>query len=191
MSGVQPEILSDVANSILVNAEACFESCGIDVPTEVFVSHMKPPDDCCDWMAVWVRDIVPVNPFPRVQTNINPNCTEVSMGVLMSLGWKRDCYPTVKDDKTDPFPGGDVMQAAADALLIEARTMWCCILAAYTAGQLLPRDPEPDGPQPDIVWGKMTPNRGGGCAGWTWDFTLEVPACCWDAPPLPGSGSGS
>jgi len=49
MSGVNPEILSDIANMILVNAEACFEEASIDVPTDVFVSHLKPPDDCCDW----------------------------------------------------------------------------------------------------------------------------------------------
>lgn len=191
MSNENGEILSDIANLILVNAEACLEQADLAVPSEVFVSHKRPPDDCCDWMSVWVRQIRPTTKFPATQAVVSPPCGDLVMAVDMTLGIKHGCFPTLKADKAAPFPTGDEMQVAADELAIIARTLWCCLLAAQAAGQLLPRWPLEIGEQLGIVWGPMTPTRGGGCAGWDWDFVVELPACCWEAPPLPGSGSGS
>ncbi len=114
------------------------------------------------------------------------------MAVDMSLGIIRDCFPTVKGEtKKDPFPEAGAVQAASDALLIDARTLWCCLQAAHAAGQLIPPPvgADPADPGLDVVWGPMLPRRGGGCAGWEWQFTVEAPACCWDAPPLVGTGS--
>jgi hypothetical protein len=113
------------------------------------------------------------------------------MAVDYSLGIVRGCWPNLRNDKKDPFPDPDDVQIASDELAQVARTLWCCLQAVHAAGVLMPppvSNPSPNDPGLEIVWGPMLPWRGGGCAGWEWHFTVNVPGCCWDIPAL-ASGS--
>lgn len=183
MAGPQPEALSNLMNSILVMAEECLIDAGLEVPSQVFVSHGEPPADCCDALSVWVRSLRPgSSTFPIPQTT-PARCGELSTIVDVSLRLDRPCFPTLKNSKVAPFPTADEMQTAADALLVDARVLWCCLQAAQEAHTLLPE------PFNDVVWGPMTPHRSSDCAGWRWDFTVEGPGCCWVAPTPSPSGS--
>jgi len=197
MSGPQPELLSDVLNHILAAAETCLETCDRPIPDAVYHHHgpRRPPADCCDFLTVHVRQIRPTtdgeggqSAFPASFIGVPNNCGQIMMAVDASLTLNRPCFPTLKDDKADPFPTPAEMQTASDELAIDARVLWCCLLATQAAGNLFP--PGPDfADLCDVVWGNMLPFRGGGCAGWEWEFTLNMPACCWPAPPVPASGS--
>lgn len=194
MAGPQPELLSDIVNLILANAEECLVDGGRP-PFEKVFHHQgprRPPGDCCDYLAIFVRQIRPttdseqrLTPFPGTAVARELNCTTIQMALDLSLAFVRPCFPGVTGNKVQPFPEAEAMQVASDDLTIDARVLWCCLIAAQHQGQLLPEPMQPD----DVVWGVMAPFRGGGCAGWQWDFTVLVPPCCWEAPPIIGSGS--
>lgn len=197
MACPEDEMLSDILNHILAVAEECLEGCDRPIPDDVFHHHgpRRPPGDCCSHLTVHVRQIRPTSDgeggqtqFPGTFIGIPNNCGQVQMAVDASLTLSRDCFPTLKDDKSDPFPTAAEMQAASDELAIDARVLWCCLLAAQAAGTLLPPGPQ-FADLVDVVWGTMSPFRGGGCAGWEWEFTLNLPSCCWSPPPSPASGS--
>lgn len=169
---VYDDMLSLLADSILTHSIACLESTPSGVPTERFVSHDKPPEDCCDLIAVWVKQIRPTISFPRTTVDPSP-CGDLMMALDVAVKLVRPCWPTQTGDKNDPFPGADVVHAAATNLLIDARHLWCCLRSAANEGVLIPYEGF------DIVFGNMTPTRGGGCAGWVLDLVVEVPGCCW------------
>lgn len=182
---VDPEVFSNVANLILNTAEECLAASVLGVPEDAFVSHNRPPDDCCDFISVWYRRLFLTKGFPSPFGGA-ARCNDLSIAADMTLVWKRPCWPTVKADPADPFPAPDLVQIAADNLLIDARLMMCCMLAAYETGELTPSTLSPNYTF-RIAWGALTPLRTGDCAGWQWDFSVEIPSCCeW-----PGSGSGS
>lgn len=180
-----PEIFVDLANNILAYAGECLEGTILGRPADAFVSHVKPPDDCCDFVSVWYRGIRPTDTQPD-------RCSDISWTMELSLIWRRPCFPTLHAyPKTNPFPTPAEMQVAAENLLIDARTMQCCITAAYFSGLLTPRPAPADQLRLTVTWGSMTPQRTGDCAGWQWDFEVEVPACCWPAPDLACCGGWS
>ena len=173
------ETLSFLADSILAHSVACLAGTTRGAPTEQFVSHNSPPWDCCDFVAVWVKLIRPTINFPT--TSVLPAvCNDVSMAVDMAVLFMRDCYPEQTGTKGNPFPGSDAVNDAATDLLVDARTLWCCLRSANNDDVLIPFEGF------DVIFGNMTPSRGGGCAGWQIDFTVEAPGCCW---PYGGSGS--
>lgn len=188
---MDPEDLTDILNRILAVAEVVIgNNEDLVVPEMVFHHHgpRRPPGDCCDYLAVFVRSIRPsldgeAPRFPASYIGPAKNCGDINMAVDASIAIVRNCFPTLKKDRNNPFPGEAEMQIASDMLGLYARTLWCGMIAAQQSGVLLDDD------DLELAWGAMTPFRGGACAGWQWDFTLQLRPCCTESPIIPASGS--
>lgn len=174
-----PTHLADVLNSFLLNACACLEDTPYGAPKDCFISHGEPPDDCCDFLAVWVERIMPSHGFAQgeFQTGgrIWSKCCDLNAVADISIRLVRPCYPTLIDDPFSPFPDPADVQEAAVKLAIDIWMLQCCLTAAQCAGVLFPAganclelgvgDAVPHGPK-------------GGCAGWTWGLAVELDVCC-------------
>ena len=174
MPVLDPDTFAQVAVNVLAVAEACLnDNDPAGAPENVYVSHCRPPDDCCDILSVWYEAFRPSRNFP--DTSIEPmRCNNLTVAADLQLEVLRSCYPVVRDNAKSPFPPPAAIQAAADNLNITARVLWCCMLESYDLGLLTP-----DGSCVDIAFGQMTPIcPRGGCAGWLWNITVAIGPCC-------------
>lgn len=173
---VDPTIVFDLEGSILAAAEtALTDSAFGSLPEHRFVAHGRPPDDCCDHLVVWAERIYPTRAFPAILGEPQV-CEDVRMAVSVVITYVRNCYPTLVDNRADPFPADADIMAATLKLHTDARLLWCGVMAAYDDGVIYDGIDEPKG---DVVWGTMLPRANeGGCAGWEWRNVWELPTCC-------------
>lgn len=174
-----PTDLADILQSILVASCACLEDTLAGTPEMCFVSHNEPADDCCDYLAVWVERIRPSHGFAEGQYitggKLWNKCCDLNFVADISIRLVRPCFPTLKDNPFDPFPGADEMMAASDSLLQDIRKLQCCVTGAWCDGTLIPSD----GPCLEMGVGDVLPHGPkGGCAGWTWQIAIELDSCC-------------
>lgn len=174
--------LADVMQSIVDVACECLEtSSPLGRPGDCFISHNTPPDDCCDFLSVWVERIRPSEGFADGQYvtggRLWARCGNLSSIADVNIRLVRPCFPVVIDDALNPFPPAIDIQAASEALAIDAWVLNCCIHTAISNGELLPDDVV--GSCLEVGIGDMVPHGpNGGCAGWTWDLSIELGDCC-------------
>lgn len=169
--------LADTLQSILTVACSCLEDTAYGLPKDCFISHGEPPDDCCDMLAIWVDRIRPSHGFGDGQYvtggRLWDKCCDLSSVADVSLRLVRPCYPGLVDNAFNPFPEPTEIQAAAEALAIDIWVLECCLSQAHCDGVLL------GGNCLELGIGDAVPHGPkGGCAGWTWDLTVELAPCC-------------
>jgi hypothetical protein len=179
MATPNPAHLNDMLQSILDVACNCLDDTPLGRPADCFISHGQPPDDCCDFLSVWAEYIRPIQGFENAQyvsgVKFTGRCCDIGAVMDIAIRLVRPCYPTLKDNATNPFPPPIEIQAAAENLLIDGWAMRCCVMRAYCEDSLFPDDTE----CLEVAWGDMVPHGPrGGCAGWTWRITVELEQCC-------------
>lgn len=171
---VEPAYVNDLLQAVLDEVCACLENTTLGVPGSCYMSHTSPPDDCCDYLAIWLEQMLPTYKFPEVSSRVQ-KCGDVHRMARVRMKLLRSCWPVVKDNAQSPFPTPDEIQAASEALLIDGNVLWCCVGDALMSGaccdewnQCL-----------DFKMDEMVPLKPrGGCAGWEIGFTVELKSCC-------------
>lgn len=176
-----PATLYDLAATVLAAAEGCFTLDNGEPELPGFVYLGQPPDDCCNFIAVWIDNVYQTTDraafggFPS-PTPVPQRCGDQGMAATVHVMIKRDCWPAIQGNV---LPQQAVMEAASEQIYTDGYRLWCCLLQAYYAGELLPWS-DPASPQPTyrVVWQPMVPHTpAGGCAGWEVVFQAEVPPC--------------
>jgi hypothetical protein len=175
MSEVNVAYINDTLQGILDGVYDCLAADSVlGAPEHKFLSFTRPPDDCCDYLAIWFESLQPTREFPLVGVgDAAIDCTDSRL-TTVSLKLVRPCWPVVKDNPKKPFPPPAEIQAAAENLTIDANVVWCC-LATGLGSDALRADSltlgfrmielRPDDPR-------------GGCAGFTVRFAIELDPCC-------------
>ena len=103
---MQPTYVNDVLQLILDDVCAGLTCSVYGAPQDCFISHTAPPDDCCDFVAIWMNAMLPVSRdgFPLVNVNGIERCGDTSRMMDVSLRVRRACYPVVRDNAKSPFP---------------------------------------------------------------------------------------
>jgi hypothetical protein len=169
-----PAYLNDVLQTVLDSVCDCLDNTTLGTPKDCFISHRQPPDDCCDFLAIWIDRLLPTFEFPDVSFRVE-RCGDVRRMADISLRLVRPCWPTLKDNANSPFPTPAEMQAAAESLLIDANVLWCCLSDTFAAG--LGCD-NLNGCLDAIIEELVMDDPRGGCAGMTMTFRLELEGCC-------------
>ena len=171
----EPAYVNDLLQVVLDEVCQCLaENTTHGAPASCFMSHTTPPDDCCDFLAIWVEQMLPTYSFPIVSDRVQ-KCGDVHRMIRVRMKLLRNCYPVVKDNARAPFPTGEEMQTAAEGLLIDGNVLWCCVVDAVTGALGCDSWNE----CLDAVMEDMTPVQPrGGCAGWEIAFRLELKGCC-------------
>jgi hypothetical protein len=180
MALLNPAHINDLLQSILDVACSCLEDTPSGVPSDCFISHGQPPDDCCNFLAIWIDKIHPrIGPENSdffIGEKVWTRCGDFGMIADFSLRLMRPCFPTLVDNPMNPFPPAADVQAAAENLLIDIQVLRCCISSAICEGILLPSTSDAD--CLEIAVGDIYPvGPRGGCAGWTLQFSVELDAC--------------
>lgn len=173
-----PNVLTQVLQSILDVGCSCLVDTEYGQPEDCFISHDEPPDDCCDFLAIWAERIRPSRGFQDGQYvtggKLWDKCCSLNAVADINLRLVRPCYPTLIDNPLSPFPDAADMQEAAEKLSQDIWVLQCCTMEAHCQGLLLPSTTD----CLEVGWGDATPFVRGGCAGWTWSLTVELPTCC-------------
>jgi hypothetical protein len=160
-------VLDDVCSGLTCTLYGPVEHC--------FISHTTPPDDCCDFVAVWIDGIEPTRQFP-IPDDVTPDrCGEMSRMVSARIRLRRSCYPVVRDNAKQPFPPPSEMQAAAEGLLIDANVTWCRLASGIASGLYTP---DGSGCLDYKLAGLVMDRPRGGCAGFTATLLMELDPCC-------------
>jgi len=180
---VNPGVLADLAVHVAELVCDCLESDSVlGRPKDCFPVHGTPPDDCCDFLATWFPQLRPTRSFPNDLNadTASVRCGDVTMAADMTVSLMRPCYPALKDNPFNPFPPSAETAQAAQDLLIDARVMWCCLVAAAADGSIFPVSAGgPDLDCSDVWFGPMIPEGPrGGCAGWSITLSFHVGPCC-------------
>lgn len=169
-----PAYLNDRLQLILDEVCDCLDNTSLGRPKDCFISHTSPPDDCCNFLAIWIERIEPTYSFPQVSDRVE-KCGDVHRMAQVRLKLNRACWPVLKDNAAAPFPSAAEMQAAAEALLIDANVMWCCVEGTFTTGGLgCERWDCLDFKMNDMLFDAPR----GGCAGVSLSFLMELNGCC-------------
>lgn len=175
--GAMPDVtlLAEIMESIKVALCECLDdNSPAGAPPSCFVSLGRPPDDCCDYLAVYLDRILPTVDFPNPSTGLD-QCGVTQRMARLKVKVVRSCWPVIKPNPTNPFPPASEIQSASEGLLIEATAVWCCLSEILLSGDWH-----------DIVGpglhGKLEglePDRDrGACAGFTATFLIELESCC-------------
>lgn len=170
------ELLEDLRDL----ACSCLADSPLGVPADCYVSHGRPPDDCGDYLAVWLERVRPIQPeaFPTTFGGKITCNTSLAGAADIAMKVARSCWPTVRGETQPEFPDPltEIDPAAVD-LLGDATALWCCVTAAALDGSLHPSNG--GGETYGITMGSLdVDDPRGGIAGWTLRFALEMPLCC-------------
>jgi len=184
MSVLNPGSINDLLQTMLDVGCACLAETPNGVPKDCYISHNTPPDDCCDFLAIWLDRIRPRIGFQNAAyvtgEKVWARCGDVGGVADINIRLVRPCFPTLIDDAFNPFPAASVMQAAAENLLIDVQVFRCCFTSAACNGLIFPSDQDCQ----EVAYGDITPyGPHGGCAGWDFTYTVELDECWVGAPP--------
>jgi len=175
-------VVADILQELLDVACVCLESTTLGAPADCFTYWCEPPDDCCDYLAVYPQGIRPtvgassdIGDFNRVFGR----CNDLTGRLDIQLKLMRECWPApTQVGDTAALPPKPEMQTASEQLMIDMWVLWCCVLTEYSQGNLWNMGTHPTECL-DVGWGEMTPKcPQGGCAGLYWDISIELPNCC-------------
>ena len=174
-----PTYLNDTMQAVLDDVCAGLACTVFGAPNDCFISHTAPPDDCCDFLAIWMDVMQPTMQFPVVNTSIVDRCGETGRMMRLAMRLRRSCYPVIRDNAKSPFPPPAEMQAAAEGLLVDANVVWCRLISGFSEGVYALDDPACPSGCLDWKMGelRMDPPKGG-CAGFTVTFAAELEGCC-------------
>lgn len=163
-----PGYLADTLQALVDHVCACLEEDTVDgAPEFCFVNYFRPPDDCCNFLAVWVDKLQNTTVFPTPNDVLIDRC-DASRMATVRFKLVRPCWPIVQPPATFPPPAE--MQAASEKLLVDAEVLTCCLQGLQNGdvvgcGSFKFVDIIPDEPR-------------GGCAGYTATVMVELDPCC-------------
>jgi hypothetical protein len=168
-----PAYVNDILQGLLDDVCACLANTTLGQPQDCFISHTQPPDDCCDFLAIWIDRMLPTYSFPNVSDRVQ-RCNDVHRMVDVKLRLVRPCWPVVRDNAAKPFPTAEAIQQAAEGLMIDMNVIWCCVVDSVAQGIGC------DGPSClDVLLEELRPDPPrGGCAGMTMTLRIELEGCC-------------
>lgn len=172
---VDPAAINDILQSILDGVYDCMDGTVDGVPANKFLSFGRPPNDCCDYLAIWFDYIQPTSEFPMVDSGPGGECASMRM-LTVSMKLVRSCWPVIRDNPRNPFPPSVEIQAASEKLTIDANVLWCCLQSGLASGDLWPEGGSGCNSFRMLELKPDPPN--GGCAGFTVRFSLELDGCC-------------
>lgn len=182
MAEVDAAYLNNILQSLLDHVYGCLENTVSGQPADRFMSFTRPPDDCCDYVAVWFDGIYPTKEFPDIWTGVD-RCGDVRRMMRVKVKLVRPCWPVIKDNAKAPFPTPISIETAAEKLTIDANALWCCLAGGFQSGEAW------FGGDSDCLYTRMeslVPDAPrGACAGMTATVLIELEGCC--SSDLPGS----
>jgi len=175
-------VVADLLQELLDAACLCLEDTTLGVPKDCFTYWCEPPDDCCDYLAVYpvgIRPTVGGSADTGTFDLVNGRCNDISGRLDLQLKLMRPCWPApAQAGDTAVLPPKPEMQTASEHLMVDMWSLWCCVLSEYSAGNFWSINGDSTGCL-DVGWGAMTPKcPQGGCAGLYWDISIELPNCC-------------
>lgn len=170
-----PTEINDVLQLIVDDVCAGLSCSSYGSVDHCFISHTAPPDDCCDFLAVWIDGIFPTSKFPSIDESTADRCGDISRMIRVNIRLRRACYPVVRDNATAPFPPPSEMQSAAEGLLIDANIVWCRLSSGIHSGIYVS---ETSGCIDFKLVNLMMDRPRGGCAGLTAQLLVELDPCC-------------
>lgn len=176
---VCPTYLNDTLQIVLDDLCAGLACTAFGSPTNCFISHTAPPGDCCDFLAIWMSNMMPTRGFPIPNTTVVDRCGETNRMMRVFVRLRRACYPVVRDNAKAPFPPPKDMQAAAEGLLIDANVVWCRLISGFGSDYYALDDPACQSGCLNWKMEELTMDPPeGGCAGFTVSFLAELEGCC-------------
>jgi hypothetical protein len=160
--------LAVVARGLLNAAGACLDESYSGEPCKRALTHGRPADQTgCDWLTVWVDNIRPT--LDGTNTLIDPTCRpDVYWRADLYLRLIRTCYPSLQTVQGKPFPTAEQLTDGATKLMIDARTLTCCI--PDSLAHIIP-----EGMNLEFVVGALAAVAPrGGLAGWEMKNSLVV-----------------
>lgn len=177
MAFSDPAYINDVLQAILDHVCDCLSNTPLGSPSRCYLSFTRPPDDCCDYLAIWFSNIYPTRTFPEIYEGVD-NCGDVGRFMEVKLKLRRGCWPVLKDNPVSPFPPSEEIQAAAEDLTIDANVLWCCLANGFTTGAAWL---DGDSGCLDTRLDSLVPDQPeGGCSGMTATILVELEGCCSD-----------
>lgn len=175
MAESNPAAINDMLQTVLDGLHACMSNTVDGPPASKFLSFNRPPDDCCDYLAIWLESIQATKEFPILDTSAAEGC---GGGRMMTVAVKlvRSCWPVIQDNPRNPFPPGQVIQAAAEKLTVDANVVWCCLESGLSSGEFW-IDGNDGCKSFRMIELRVDPARGA-CAGFTVRFQMELEGCC-------------
>lgn len=174
---IEAATINDVLHGIMEHVYACLDNTTLGQPKDKFLSFTRPPDDCCDYLAVWFEDLLPTVNFPAVFDG-EDDCGVVQRMMEVKLKLVRPCWPILKDNANSPFPAPSEIAAAAENLTIDANVLWCCLSDGFNGSDVWP---EGDSLCLGSKLQSLRPDKPrGGCAGMTATVWVELEGCCND-----------
>lgn len=156
----------DAAHRVLAVSAAALAASSNGAPSQQFVAHGRPADDCCDAVAVYVERIRPTITFPSTAAALDV-CDYARWAVDLAIHVVRGDAPVI--DTAGNFPTAAAMQAHAHTLAADLEALRLGLRKAH-AGRTLLADRDAG-----VVWGTISPyGPRGGCAGWDMRLTAEV-----------------
>ena len=100
---LDPAYINEVLQLVVDDLCVALEECTVPgAPESCFISWTAPPDDCCNFLAVWMDELLPTAAFPAVNNSDPFQC-----GVLRMMRVKarlvRPCWPVVRDTPSRRF----------------------------------------------------------------------------------------
>lgn len=168
-----PAYLNDRLQMILDEVCECLANTTLGSPRSCFISHTSPPDDCCDFLSIWIERLLPTYSFPATSDRVS-KCNDIHRMAEVRMRLMRSCWPVVSDNAANPFPPPEKIQAASEALLIDANVMWCCVEGTFTSGLGCEAWDCLDFQMSELTFDRPR----GGCAGVSMSFLMELTGCC-------------
>lgn len=175
MAEIEPEAINNILQSILDGVYECMGDTVDGRPENAFMSFGRPPDDCCDYLTIYLQTLQPTVGFPVVDNGMTQDCGTTRMATV-HMKLVRSCWPIVQNNPMNPFPPSTEIQEASEKLTIDANVVWCCLTEGLSSGEFYP-----DGNALCKDWRMLdlqVDQARGACAGFTVRFQLELEACC-------------
>jgi len=173
--------IADIGTRILSVAAASLENTPNGIPEKIYLATFDPPDDCCDFIAVYPDRLhhVRTSEFPAENERFNVH----DLYKENKLGWAQDfviklrrpCQPTISDSRVDPFPEADDMHRYAENILIDQNTLTCGVENGIKFRWMLD---DFFGKRFQVVVGPLFNDSRADCAGFSWRLTVEIPCYC-------------
>lgn len=167
--------INDILQALLDHTYACLEYTTYGQPDQAFLAFTRPPDDCCNYVAIWFDEMKETVEFPMEFTGFD-QCNEARRMIRVKVKLVRSCWPVIRDNAIQPFPEPSEIATAAEKLTVDANILWCCLSSGFS---------DPEGPftdamrELDVKMESLVPDDPrGGCAGMTATLWVELDPCC-------------
>ena len=175
-------VLSDICGGIATALATALEVTPNGRPDKVITPHMPVYDDCCDFIGCSVArgDATTAETWPDPVGRHTPQCFEWLYVETLQVSLRRPCKPILTPDKNNPFPSDARITVHGQELMIDYMVLRCDgppLVESIVNGR---QDLAFLNGENRILPGPITPHSAGDCAGWNWQFRVEIGCNCDD-----------